>query len=66
MNCTTFNQTFCTIFANVIVQVVQVVQVGGRLHCYNLLNLESHTVLACNSNQDSEVGRKRMEAYPLV
>ena len=31
-------------------------------------HLESHTVLACNSNQDSEpgLGRKRMDCYLLV
>ena len=27
---------------------------------------ESHTVLACNLNQDSEAGRKRMDGYLLV
>ena len=36
INCTTFDQTFCTIFVSVVVQVVQVVRIGTELqYCTN-------------------------------
>jgi len=36
INCTTFDQTFCTIFVNAVVQVVQVVRIGTELqYCTN-------------------------------